>query len=47
MSQLTTHYEVKNGKLVPKKDTTHKEKSQDKPATGSASNASGYGDDKK
>lgn len=47
MSQLTTLYEVKNGKLVPKKDTAQKEKTQDKPATGSVSNNSGYGDEKK
>lgn len=49
MSELHTHYEVKNGKLVPKKENqpTAKKENQDKPASSAPSNSSGYGDEKK
>lgn len=48
MSELHTHYEVKNGKLVPKKETlpTAKKENQDKPASSTPSNSSGYGETK-
>ena len=48
MSELHTHYEVKNGKLVPKKENqpTAKKESQDKHASSTPSNSSGYGETK-
>ena len=48
MSELHTHYEVKNGKLVPKKENqpTAKKESHDKTASSTPSNSSGYGDTK-
>lgn len=48
MSQLSTKYEVKNGKLVPKRNPQPAKKDeQSKPAAGSSSQSSGYGDEKK
>lgn len=48
MSQLSTQYEVKNGKLVPKRNPQPTKKDeQGKPAAGSSSQSSGYGDEKK
>lgn len=48
MSQLSSQYEVKNGKLVPKRNPQPAKKDeQGKPAAGSSSQSSGYGDEKK
>lgn len=48
MGQLSSQYEVKNGKLVPKRNTQQTRKDeQGKPAAGSSSQSSGYGDEKK
>ena len=48
MSELQTHYEVKNGKLVPKKENqpTAKKENQEKPVSSAPSNSSGHGDSK-
>ncbi len=48
MGQSSTQYEVKNGRLVPRRDTQQRKKDeQGKPAAGSPSSSSGYGDEKK
>lgn len=48
MSQLSTQYEVRNGKLVPKRNTQQTRKDEHgRPAAGSSSQSSGYGDEKK